>query len=163
MKIDRRHLPCVVVRDRPLLLPGLGILVLCSGSVALWRQLWSGGGDPMSWIGIVASLVLGGGLFLHSARWSAHRFDPGPGVWSWSCSRMWGRGRGQMSLTDIENVRLERGPDSEDLLHRVVLETRHGQRYLQVGFSSDDGAQREVIGAIREAVAIAREGHRARP
>jgi hypothetical protein len=152
MDVDHSQRGQTIVRERPLLLPGLGLLFVVVGVVALLSNAFSGLWDPNAVFGACASIAMGGGLFLYTARRCEYHFDRFGRELHWVQRGLFGTREGWIPFAHIERVVLQRGPDAEDELYRVVLYTRDGELPLSRGFTWQAAKQRAAKDAIEVAL-----------
>ena len=152
MDLDHSQRDQTIVRERPLLLPGLGLVFLVVGVIALLSIAISARWDSKAVFGACALIAMGGGLFLYTARRCEYRFDRSSRELHWVQRGLFGRREGYLPFAQIERVVLQRGPDAEDELYRVVLFTRDGEFPLSQGFDSQAAKQRAAKDAIEVAL-----------
>ncbi|MEM7200347.1 MAG: hypothetical protein AAF628_08790 [Planctomycetota bacterium] len=151
MRIDRSDPAVTLVEHRPLFVPGFGLLFVVVGLYALQSGVRSGEWGANDAFGIPASVLLGAGLFLYTARRDVYRFDARVGELSWRRCSLFGRAEGAVPLDDIERVCVRAGPHDNSTTYRVEVVTRHhGALSLEPGFSAGPRPQRRVVEAIRD-------------
>ena len=158
MRIDTSDPKVTVLLHRPLFVPAFGLLFVVVGLFSLVEQVSSWTWRPNDAFGVCVALLLGGWLFLYTARRDDYRFDARTGKLSWVRRSLLGSEENSMPLTEIEAVWVHRGPECGSTTYRVVLETEsHGMLPLTKGFSSNEGRHREVAEAIEAVLSGVKE------
>lgn len=153
MRLDTSQPDVTVVEYRPVFVPGFCLFFAVVGLVLLARTSLEGDWGRERAFEIGVSLVLGGGGFLVSARRDTYRFDRRARELSWTRRGVLRTTRGTVPFDAIERVVVHRGPEADDHLWRVVLDTRAGTFPLQNAFTADEARQRAAATAIEDALA----------
>ncbi len=140
----------VVVSERPLLMPGMCAFFFITGLHDLIGKVSAGtlAADNDAF-GIAVCLGLGGIGFAYSARYTRYRFERYSGLLHWRRWQLWQRSSGVIPLAAIRRVRVEHGPDYNDGMGRIVLETDSGDVPLSNAYTANRPYQLTIAERIR--------------
>ncbi len=151
MEIDRTDPNTTIIREKPVFVPAFTLMFVVIGLANLVLGVLNDNLDGNGIFGIGACLVIGGGLFLYSARRCEYRFDTRRREFRWVQKSLLRTRGGTFSFDDVERVILQR-PGSEDQTHRVVLYTSHGQFPLSNAYTNNKPQLQKALAAIEEAL-----------